>query len=86
MHNHALGIELHSPIFLSGKPITEVVLLKVNCTEQEAEILTQNVFNTINTNSGKYLVLISDDLGNPFNPQNVILDLENIKEVYDRLV
>lgn len=79
MHNRALGIELHNPIILHGKPTTEIVLLKVNCSEQEAEQLTRNVLNNVNTNNGSYLVLVSDDIGNPHNPQAIILELSLIK-------
>ncbi|MBJ2161056.1 MAG: hypothetical protein JFR39_03010 [Muribaculaceae bacterium] len=82
MHKHALGVELHTPIVLCGKLTSELVLLNVVCTQQEAELLTTNALNAINTNKGIYLVSVSDEVGNPLNPQRVIIDISNIKEVY----
>ena len=81
MHHHALGLLLHAPVILCGKPTTEIVVLKVHCSENEAEQLTRNVLNEMNTNYGIYSISVSDDLGNPHNPQIVHLNLENIKEL-----
>ena len=82
MHNHALGVDLYNSIILCGKSVRDVVILKVKCPEQEAEHLTRNVLNEMNTNTGTYLFLVSDDKGNPFNPQTIILELQNIKEIW----
>lgn len=82
MHKHALGVELHTPIILCGELTSELVLLNVVCTQQEAELLTMNALNAINTNEGTYLVSVSDDVGNPLNPQRAIIDVSNIKEAY----
>ena len=79
MHHHALGLELHDPVILCGKPTTEIVVLQVNCSDKEAEQLTLNVLNELNSNSGVYSISVSDYLGNPFNPQIIHLNLENIK-------
>lgn len=81
MHHHALGVELYDPIILCGKATTEIVVLKVNCSDKEAEQLTKNALNKINTNWGIYSISVSDDKGNPFNPQIVSLNLENIKKL-----
>lgn len=84
MHHHALGLELYAPVILCGKPTTEIVVLKVNCSDNEAEQLTRNVLNEMNTNFGIYLISVSDDFGNPFNPQIMYLNLENIKGICKR--
>lgn len=81
MHHHALGLELYSPVILCGTPTTEIVLLKVNCSDMEAELLTRNVLEEINTNVGIYSVSVSDNLGNPLNPQIIHLNLENIQKL-----
>lgn len=81
MHHHALGLELHEPVILCGKPTTETVVLKVNCSDNEAEVLLRNVLNGVNTNCGEYSLSVSDDLGNPLNPQKVILNLKEIKKL-----
>lgn len=81
MHHHALGLELHTPVRLCGKPATEIVVLKVNCSDNEAEVLLRNVLNGVNTNCGEYPLSVSDDLGNPLNPQKVILNLKEIKKL-----
>lgn len=79
MHNHALGVELCTPVVLCGMPEREIVILKVICTDKEAERLTRNVLNRINTNIGIFSFYVSDNTGNPLNPQRISLDLENIK-------
>ncbi len=81
MHHHALGLELYAPVIICGKPDTEIVVLKVDCSDKEAEQLMRNVFNALNTKHGIYSIFVSDDLGNPLNPQKIQLNLENIKEV-----
>lgn len=82
MHNHALGAELHTPIFLCGKPTRNIVVLKVECSDEEAERLTRNVLENINTNIGTYLISVSDETGNPLNPQNVMLDIAMVKDIW----
>lgn len=82
MHNHALGIELYTPITLCEKPIKDVVVLKVECSDEEAERLTRNVLIGNSTNSGTFPVFVSDYLGNPNNPQVIMLNLDNIKVVW----
>ncbi|MCM1071861.1 MAG: hypothetical protein NC210_05840 [[Clostridium] fimetarium] len=82
LHHHALGIELHTPIMLCGKPTSEIVALKVNCSDQEAEQLARNVLEEINTNVGAYSISVSDENGNPLNPQALWLNLQNIKQIW----
>lgn len=79
MRHHALGLELHTPVILCGKRTTEIVVLKVNCSDDEAEQLTRNVLYEMNTNSGIYSISVSDGFGDPLNPQIIHLNLENIK-------
>ena len=81
MLNHALGVELYTPVILCGKTVRELVVLKVNCSDQEAKILTRNALSKINTNYGIYSFCVSDNLGNPFNPQQINLNLENIRKL-----
>lgn len=81
MHNHALGVELRAPIILCGKPTRDLVVLKVDCSNEEAERLARNVLNRINTNFGIFSFDVSDNTGNPFNPQKISLNLENIKNL-----
>lgn len=81
MHHKALGLELTSPILLDGVLTNEIVVLKINCTDKEAEKLTFNVLKQINTDTGIYSVSVSDSKGNPYNPQEVRLDLRNIKMI-----
>lgn len=82
MHHHALGIELHAPVLLCGKPTTDIVLLKVNCSDKESEQLTRNVLEGVNTNVGIYSITVSDETGNPHNPQHILLDIANVKEIW----
>lgn len=82
MHHHAVGIELHVPVLLSGKPTTDIVLLKVNCSDKESEHLTQNVLAGVNTNAGTYSITVSDETGNPINSQCIMLDITTIKEIW----
>ncbi len=84
MLQRALGVELYTPILLCEKLTTEIVILKVNCSDQEAEHLLRNVMDGIDTNTGKYSVLVSDDKGNPLNPQRVMIDLKSILTVWKR--
>ena len=82
MHNHVLGVELYTPITLCEKSVRDIVIIKVCCSEQEAEQLTRNVLNEVNTNVGTYSFFVSDNVGNPFNPQNIMLELQNIKGIW----
>lgn len=82
MHHHALGIELHTPVLLCGKPTTDIVLLKVNCSDKESEQLTRNVLEGVNTNVGIYSITVSDETGNPHNPQILQLNLQNIEQTW----
>lgn len=84
MQKHALGVELHTPIILCGKLTSELILLNIVCSKQEKELLTTNVLNAINTTEGKYLMSVSDEVGDPFNPQHIIIELCNIKNVYKK--
>ena len=79
MQNHALEVELKQPILMCGESTENIVLLKVNCTEEESALFASNVSKQVDTNSGVYSVSVSDKSGNPLNPQSVMLDLENIK-------
>lgn len=82
MHKHALGVELYTPIILCEKSVRNITILKVNYSEQLVEQLTRNVLNEVNTNVGVYSFLVSDNVGNPFNPQNIMLELQNIKGIW----
>ena len=80
MHNHVHEIELKQPILLCGEFTDNIILLKVNCTEEEKAHLVFNALNHVNTYRGVYSVSVSDKSGNPLNPQSIMLDLENIKD------
>lgn len=82
MHKHALCVELYTPIIVCGKPTKEIVVLKVECSDEESEHLTRNVLNAINTNAGTYSFIVSDNTGDPFNPQTITLKLQDIKEIW----
>ena len=82
MHKHALGVELYTSIIVCGKPTREIVVLKVECSDEESERLTRNVLENINTNVGIYLISVSDETGNPLNPQNVMLDITMVKDIW----
>ncbi len=81
MHKHALGVELYTPIIVSGKPIVNVVALKVECSDKEAQIWACNALNQVNTNTGVYSFLVSDATGDPHSPHIIKIDLQNIKQI-----
>ena len=82
MHHHALRLELHDPVILCGKPTTEIVVLQVNCSDKDSEVLLRNVLDGVNTNYGEYSLSVSNDLGDPFNPQNVMLNIQMVKDIW----
>lgn len=82
LHHKALGLELSKPILLCGIPTTEIVLLKISCSEQDEEQLTINVLNNVDTNHGIYSMSVSDNLGNPYNEQQIEVDIESILNVW----
>lgn len=84
MHHKALGIDLVRSVILNEEKVQQIVLLEVKCSEGEAEQLTRNVLNGINTNEGVYQVCVSDIVGNPLNPQTINLHIDNIQEVWER--
>jgi hypothetical protein len=84
MRNRVLCVRFDTPIRLCGKLTNEVILLNVNCSESEAEQLTRNVLNGVDTGVGEYSVAVSDESGNPLNPQNVKINLQNIVEIERR--
>lgn len=80
--NRVLEADLLSPIKLCGKFVEEIIILKVNCNEKEAEILTKHYFNGIKTENGVFSFSVSDCDGNPFNPQSIMVDINNIKNIW----
>ena len=82
--NRTLDIELYEPVSLEGEFVYDVCMLKVKTDETSETALLTSFKNGINTNVGIYPVIVSDKSGNPFNPQIIKLDIETIKEIWER--
>lgn len=84
LKDHALGIELRSPILLEGEKRRDLILLKIESDNTSDDFFQKNIKGGINTNTGIFPVFVSDREGNPQNPQRVMLNLEEIAEVWKR--
>lgn len=82
LYHKALGLELAKPILLCGISTSKIVLLKIICSKQEEDQLTINVLNKVDTNYGVYSMSVSDHLGNPYNEQQIDVDIESILSVW----
>lgn len=84
MLHKVLEVELIDPIRVSGKLMTNVTLLEIICSDKESKEMMIRVSNNIQNYSGSYVMRISDKSGNPINYQTVEIDIEKIKEVWER--
>lgn len=75
---------LSSPVQLEDVMTSDIILLKVDSDESKNYAFIRSIEDGINTNTGEYYVIVSDKNGNPCNPQRIVLNLDNIKEVWKR--
>ena len=84
LKNKCLHLELKNPILLEDQLTKDLILLKIDDDEVLRKNILLSLMNCKNTNEGTFKVLVSDKRGEPYNPQIVHLDLQNIETIWQR--